>query len=47
MHEHNLEQPAYTVVEKDGAFALRDYSAILVAETAVIGERSLALKAGF
>ena len=47
MYEQNLEQPAFTVVEKDGAFELRGYCAVLVAETAVIGERSLALKAGF
>ncbi len=47
LYEQHLEQPAYTVVEKDGAFELRDYSAVLVAETAVSGERSLALKAGF
>ncbi|TPG51998.1 SOUL family heme-binding protein [Sphingomonas glacialis] len=47
LYERNLEQPAYTVVEKDGAFELRDYSAVLVVETAVIGKRSLALKAGF
>ena len=47
LYEQNLEQPAFTVVEKDGAFELRDYSAVLVAETAVIGERRVALKAGF
>ena len=47
LYEQNLEQPAYTVVEQDGAFELRDYSAILVAETAVNGDRSAALKAGF
>lgn len=47
LYERNLEQPAYTVVEKDGAFEVREYSAVLVAETAVVGERSLALKAGF
>lgn len=47
LYEQNLEQPAYTVVENDGAFELRDYASVLVAETAVIGERSLALNAGF
>lgn len=47
LYEQNLEQPVYMVVEKDGAFELRDYSAVLVAETAVSGERSLALKTGF
>jgi hypothetical protein len=47
LYEQNLEQPAYAVVEKAGAFELRDYPAVLVAETAVIGERSPALTAGF
>jgi hypothetical protein len=47
LYEQNLEQPAYAVVEKDGAFELRDYPALLVAETAVIGERSGALNVGF
>lgn len=47
LYEGHLEQPAYTVVDKDGAFELRDYSAVLVAETAVVGERNRALKAGF
>lgn len=47
LYEQTLEQPAYAVIEKDGAFELREYSAILVAETTVIGERTRALKAGF
>ena len=47
LYEQTLEQPAYTVVAKDGAFELRDYAAVLVAETAVPGERNLALKEGF
>ena len=47
LYEHNLEQPAYTIVEKDGAFELRDYFPVLVAETATTGEQTLALKAGF
>ena len=47
LYERNLEQPDYTIVEKDGAFELRDYAAILVVETAVLAERSVALKAGF
>ena len=47
LYEHNLEQPAYTVVAKDGAFELRDYPSVLVAQTEVPGERSVALKTGF
>ena len=47
VYEHNLEQPAYTVVAKDGAFELRDYPPVLVAQTAVPGERSVALSTGF
>ena len=47
MYEQNLEQPDYSVVEKDGAFELRDYPSMLVAETAVVGERSRALNTGF
>lgn len=47
LYEHNLEQPAYTVVEKDGAFELREYSPTLVVETVAIGEKNLALKIGF
>jgi len=47
LYEQNLEQPDYAVVEKDGAFELRDYPAVLVAETAEGGERSNALNAGF
>jgi len=47
LYEQNLEQPDYTVVEKAGAFELRDYPAVLVAETAVVGERSRALNTGF
>lgn len=47
LSEKTIEQPAYVVVDKDGAFELRDYPALLVAETAIAGERSRALKAGF
>lgn len=47
LYEQNLEHPAYVVVEKDGAFELRDYPAVLVAETTDIGERSRALNEGF
>ena len=47
VYEQHLEQPAYSVVEKDGAFELRDYPTIIVAETSVVGERREALSAGF
>ncbi|MEG3165832.1 heme-binding protein [Sphingomonas sp. PB2P19] len=47
LYERNLEQPVYSVIEQDGAFELRDYAAVLVAETAVTGQRSSALSAGF
>ena len=47
MYERTLEQPRYTVIERDGAFELRDYPAVLVAEATVVGERSYALNAGF
>jgi len=47
LYEQNLEQPKYTVAEKDGAFEVRDYPAMLVAEAAVMGERKRALSAGF
>lgn len=47
MYEQALEQPGYTVAEADGAFELRDYAPVLVAEVAVAGERRSALNAGF
>jgi hypothetical protein len=47
LHEQNLEQPAYTVIERDGVFELRDYAPVLVAQTTVIGERRSARTEGF
>lgn len=47
MYENELEQPGYRIVEQNGAFELRDYAGMLVAETAIIGERNRALNAGF
>lgn len=47
LYEQKLEQPGYDVIEKDGAFELRDYYPVLVAQTVVTGERSRSLNAGF
>ena len=47
LYERKLEQPAYDVIEKDGAYELRDYYPVLVAQTVVTGERSRSLNAGF
>lgn len=43
----NVETPAYRVVEQDGAFEIRDYPALTVAEVVRGGERQAALRAGF
>ena len=43
----NVETPDYRVVEGDGAFEIRDYPALVVAETTRSGERREALSAGF
>jgi hypothetical protein len=45
--EKASEQPPFTSVEKDGAFEIRDYPALVVAETRAIGARDAALTAGF
>lgn len=45
--ERASEQPPYTSVEKDGAFEIRDYPELVVAETRAIGAREPALTAGF
>ncbi|SDX23875.1 SOUL family heme-binding protein [Thiocapsa roseopersicina] len=44
---HNVETPEYVAVESDGAFELRDYPALVVAETTRAGARREALGAGF
>ena len=43
----NVEQPAYDVVERDGAFEVRDYPALVVAEVTRQGTRRQGLSAGF
>lgn len=43
----NVEQPNYTVVEKDGAIEIRDYEPMVVAEARVTGERREAINEGF
>lgn len=42
-----LEEPAYEIVESDGAMELRQYSPMIVAEVSHTGERRRALGAGF
>jgi hypothetical protein len=42
-----VEEPQFTLVEQSGAFELRDYPAMLVAEATVKGERKLAINEGF
>ena len=41
------EEPEYTVIEKSGAFELRSYSPMIVAETRVSGSMDDASSAGF
>ena len=43
----NVEQPKYTVAEKDGSFEIRDYAPMMVAETDVTGPRAAAIRKGF
>ncbi|UHD17172.1 SOUL family heme-binding protein [Thiocapsa bogorovii] len=43
----NVETPDYVAVESDGAFEIRDYPALVVAETTRSGARREALGAGF
>ncbi|MHA6718281.1 SOUL family heme-binding protein [Sphingomonas sp. RS6] len=47
LFERASEQPPFTLVEKDGAFEIRDYPELIVAETRAIGTRDAALNAGF
>jgi hypothetical protein len=42
-----VEEPKFTVIEKDGAFELRDYPPIIVAEATVSGAREVAINQGF
>ena len=41
------EEPEFKLVLQDGAFEVRDYPALIVAEVSVAGERSEAVSAGF
>jgi hypothetical protein len=43
----NVETPEYVAVDSDGAFEIRDYPALVVAETTRTGARRDALGAGF
>lgn len=45
--EGKAEHPEYTTIDADGAIEVRDYPALLVAETVVSGDRLNALNAGF
>jgi len=45
--ERKAEQPDYSIIEADGDIEVRDYPALLVAETVVPGDRLSALNAGF
>ncbi len=42
-----VEKPAYTTVETDGAFEIRDYPPLIVAEVERSGSREEAVNAGF
>jgi hypothetical protein len=42
-----VEEPTFTLVEQSGAFELRDYPPLLVAEATVKGARSVAINEGF
>jgi SOUL heme-binding protein len=42
-----VEEPKFTLVEQSGAFELRDYPPLLVAEATVKGERTIAINQGF
>ena len=42
-----IEEPAFKLVAKDGAFEVRDYAPMIVAEVEVSGERQQAIGQGF
>lgn len=46
-YERNTEQPKYQLISKDGRFEVRQYPALLVAETITNGSRDEALNLGF
>lgn len=43
----NVEQAKYSIVDSEGAFEIRDYSPMIVAEVQVSGERESAINQGF
>jgi hypothetical protein len=43
----NVEQPKYQVVASEGNIEIRDYAAMIVAETEVTGDRREAISKGF
>lgn len=43
----NVEQPGYTLIERDGDIEIRDYPALIVAEVTRTGPRREAVSAGF
>lgn len=43
----SIEEPKFTLATSDGAFELRDYSAMIVAEVAVTGDQQAASQKGF
>ncbi len=47
LYVNDVEQPAYRVVQQDGAIELRDYPALVVAEVTRPGDRREAVNAGF
>ena len=42
-----VEEPKFTLISKDGAFEVRDYPGLVVAEATVKGDRNAASSAGF
>lgn len=46
LRDHNIEQPEYDVLVDDGALELRDYPALIAAETRRRGPREAALARG-
>lgn len=47
LYERNTEQPPYRLVLREGAFEVRKYPTLLVAETITTGSREEALNRGF
>lgn len=47
VHEKSVEKPTFIVEQEDGAFSVRRYPPLLVAQTVSTGERLKALNTGF